>query len=110
MHPRDFFAPEDRPALEARIAEVFALGESSLDRPQEIVDAAGGALQDQHFLRKRLDHVPPPRFRLENDRPPVGPTLRVPTGPGQEQRPDDGERDGRRKPEERRRARPPRPG
>jgi PAS domain S-box-containing protein len=33
MHPRDFFAPENRPALEERIAEVFVQGESWLEAP-----------------------------------------------------------------------------
>jgi len=31
MHPSEFFAPEDRPALEQRITEVFISGESALD-------------------------------------------------------------------------------
>jgi PAS domain S-box-containing protein len=33
MHPRDFFAEADRPALEQRVAEVFEKGESSLEAP-----------------------------------------------------------------------------
>ncbi|MCB1103506.1 MAG: PAS domain S-box protein [Cephaloticoccus sp.] len=33
MHPMDFFAAEDRPLLEARIAEVFEQGESSVEAP-----------------------------------------------------------------------------
>lgn len=31
MHPSEFFAPEDRPALEQRITEVFISGESALE-------------------------------------------------------------------------------
>jgi PAS domain S-box-containing protein len=33
MHPRDFYADEDKPRLEQRIAEVFAKGESSIEAP-----------------------------------------------------------------------------
>lgn len=33
MHPRDFFAVEDRPMLEERVAEVFVKGESSMEAP-----------------------------------------------------------------------------
>nr|MCU0793533.1 ATP-binding protein [Opitutaceae bacterium] len=31
MHPRDFFSPADQPALAARVAEVFAVGEGELE-------------------------------------------------------------------------------
>jgi PAS domain S-box-containing protein len=33
MHPLDFFAPADQPLVQARIGEVFTLGESSLEAP-----------------------------------------------------------------------------
>jgi PAS domain S-box-containing protein len=33
MHPLEFFAPEDRALLQARIADVFAQGESSVEAP-----------------------------------------------------------------------------
>lgn len=33
MHPLEFFAPQDRPRVEARIAEVFTVGESSVEAP-----------------------------------------------------------------------------
>lgn len=33
MHPLDFFTPQDRPLVEARIAEVFTLGEGVVEAP-----------------------------------------------------------------------------
>lgn len=53
MHPREFFAPEDRPRLEGRIAEVFQGGESSLEAPFRSKD---GTKRPYFFTGRRVDY------------------------------------------------------
>ncbi|HET7649983.1 MAG TPA: PAS domain S-box protein [Gammaproteobacteria bacterium] len=53
MHPRDFFAPEDRPQLEARVAEVFRLGESTLEAPFRSKD---GTKHPYFFTGRRVEY------------------------------------------------------
>ncbi len=53
MHPRDFFAQEDRPRLETRVAEVFQLGESTLEAPFQSKD---GTKHPYFFTGRRVDY------------------------------------------------------
>ncbi|MDE2342703.1 MAG: PAS domain S-box protein, partial [Betaproteobacteria bacterium] len=53
MHPRDFFAPEDRQRLETRVAEVFELGESTLEAPFRSKD---GTKHPYFFTGRRVDY------------------------------------------------------
>lgn len=51
MHPLDLFAPESRPDVERRIAEVFERGESSLEAPLRAKD---GTLTPYFFTGRRV--------------------------------------------------------
>lgn len=52
MSPRDFFAAEHRPVVEARIAEVFALGESAVEAP---LMARDGTLRPHLLTGRRVE-------------------------------------------------------
>ncbi len=51
MHPLDFFRPEDRPFVEARIADVFARGESTVEAP---LLARDGTVTPYFFTGRRV--------------------------------------------------------
>lgn len=53
MHPLDFFRPEDRPLVEARIGEVFTAGESSVEAPFRRRD---GATIPHFFTGRRVEY------------------------------------------------------
>lgn len=57
MHPRDFFAPQDWSRLESRVAEVFELGESTLEAPFLSKD---GAKHPYFFTGRRVDYLDMP--------------------------------------------------
>lgn len=57
MHPRDFFAPEEQPRLEARIADVFRLGESTVEAPFRSKD---GSTRPYFFTGRRVDYLGTP--------------------------------------------------
>lgn len=52
MHPLDFFTPEDRPLVEARIGEVFTAGESSVEAPFRAKD---GSTVPYFFTGRRVE-------------------------------------------------------
>lgn len=51
MHPLDFFGPDERPLLEARIAEVFRAGEATVEAPFQAKD---GSRTPYLFTGKRI--------------------------------------------------------
>jgi len=53
MHPLDFFRPEDRPLVEARIGEVFTAGESSVEAPFRARD---GSTIPYFFTGRRVEY------------------------------------------------------
>jgi PAS domain S-box-containing protein len=57
MHPRDFFPQEEGPRLEARIAEVFQHGESTLEAPFRSKD---GSTHPYFFTGRRIDYLDTP--------------------------------------------------
>ncbi len=57
MHPRDFFAREDWPQLESRIAEVFQRGESTLEAPFRSKD---GSTHPYFLTGRRVDYFDTP--------------------------------------------------
>lgn len=52
MHPRDLYREEDRPLLESRIAEVFEMGESSVEMPFLSKD---GVETQYYFTGRRVE-------------------------------------------------------
>lgn len=52
MHPLDFFTPEDQPLVQARIAEVFERGESSVEAP---FLSKNGSVTPCYFTGRRVE-------------------------------------------------------